>query len=91
MKPKRKITVSDLREYEFCSISWCIAKDLGKHTRRADSRTEKTILRKDNKLAKRAQARGDTAHWLYDFKRGAGIVIFFALCGLALWIIFKVI
>ncbi len=87
MKSKRKITVSDLRGYEFCSVSWCIARDLGEHTRRVDSRAEKSRLRKDNKLAKRAQSRGQTAHWLYDFKRGVGIVIFFALCALALWIL----
>ena len=87
MKPKRKITVSDLREYEFCSVSWCIAKDLGDHIRRAGSSAEKSKFLKDNKLAKRAQALGDTAHWLYDFKRVIGTTLFLIMSGIVLWIL----
>ncbi|MCK4642309.1 hypothetical protein KAU32_01605 [bacterium] len=87
MKTKRKITVSDLREYEFCSVSWCIAKDLGEHTIDAITGAEKSALGKDTKRAKKAQSRGETAHWLYDFKRVIGAVLFLIFSGIVLWIL----
>ena len=87
MKSKRKITVSDLMAYEFCSVAWCIAKDLGEHTIDAVTGAAKSALGKDTKLAKKAQSRGQTAHWLYDFKRVIGTTLFLILSGIILWIL----
>ena len=91
VKPKRKSTVSDLREYEFCSVSWCISKDIGGYSREAASKNEKALLDKHIKSAERAKVKGNRAHNLYDAIRGIGILFFLIASGLLLWIIFKVI
>ena len=84
---KRKISVSELREFKFCSVSWCIARNLGEQVRVDLSTGEKKELKKGLKLSEKQMDRGETAHFWFDFKRVAGIILFLIISGLGLWIL----
>ena len=84
---KRKITVSELREFKFCSVSWCIARGVGDQTIENLSEQEKKNLKKSIRISEKQMARGDTQHFLYDLKRVTGILFFLVISGLVLWII----
>ncbi len=84
---KKKITVSELREFKFCSVSWCIARGVGEQTKNDLSFKKKRELQKSIQISKKQMQRGDVQHFFYDFKRAAGIVIYLIIAGLILWII----
>ncbi len=84
---KKKITVSALREFKFCNVSWCIARGLGDQTIEDLSEQEKKNLKKSIRISEKQIARGDTQHFFYDFQRAAGIIIYLIIAGVILWII----
>ena len=88
---KRKITVSDLREYSFCNVSWCIAHNVGNFAKEHVSKKEKKLLAKNNKISEKNMKRGNIAHIKYEFKRVFWQIIYFAITGVLLWLLLSVI